>query len=259
SQMFLDLLIDRDAIQDDADYFEPPDGSTQLRALQSDLFAIESQDAATGDTTYPEYDGTIQIHSCCSKRREVETLWDYLLERFDSAPSLKPSEILVMAPDIQAYRSHIDAVFGARKGTSLEIPYTIADASSASRSPVFGGLAALLEAPATRAGANEILALLESPLLREAFRFSDLDLERIEYWIRAAGIAWGWDAEHREANGGFPTARSSWRELQIRLGAGLAHGEETETPSGFLAMNELEGDLSDTAGRLLECLQLARG
>lgn len=259
SQMFLDLLIDRDAIQDDADYFDPPDSATQLSALQSDLFTLESQDAAAGETTYPEFDGTIQIHACCSKRREVETLWDFLIERFDNAPSLRPSEILVMAPEIQSYRSHIDAVFGAHQDASLEIPYTIADASSASQSPVFSGLAALLKTPATRAGANEILALLETPLLREAFRFSDLDLERIEFWIREAGITWGWDADHREERDGFPTPRSSWRELQIRLGAGLAHGDDAETPSGFLALSEQEGDLSDTAGRFLECLQLARG
>ena len=255
SQMFLDLVIDKDPQQDDSS-FDPPDEDTQLHALQADLFTLACRDFAETGESLPPYDGTLQIHSCANRRREVETLWDFLIARFESDPTLAPSQILVMAPDIQKYRSHIEAVFKSKRGTHLEIPYTVADTSAASTGGPLGGLAALFRSANTRASAAEVLALLETPLLREAFRFSDLDLERIEFWIRELGIAWGWGADHRRSRDAFPTDRNTWSELRSRLSAGLAFSSDAPLPSGFSAYPEIEADLCDTAGRLLECLAL---
>lgn len=255
SQMFLDLLIDKDAQQDDL-AFAPPEEVSQLTALQSDLFTITNRDCESGESPFPQYDGTIQIHSCASRRREVETIWDHIVHRLDSDPSLTPSQILVMAPDIQKYRSHIEAIFEAKRDTSLFIPYTIADATTGNRSGVFSGLSILFQTASSRATSADILVLLETPLLREVYRFSDQDLERIEFWIRELGITWGWNSIHREQHDGFATDRNTWAELRSRLSSGLAFSSSIEAPSGFAAYPELEGELSDTAGRLLECLDL---
>ena len=255
SQMFLDLLIDKNAIQDDS-AFVAPNESTQLSALQSDLFTLAKRDCESGDAPFPAFDGTLQIHSCASRRREVETIWDAIVHRLDTNPDLSPSQIIVMAPDIQVYRSHIEAVFQSKQGSSLDIPFSIADSSAASRSPVLGSLANLFKILGTRATSTDILALMETPLLREVFQYSDRDLESIEFWIRELGITWGWDSEHREQHQGFATNRNSWQEARIRLSAGLAFSSEFETPGGFDAYPEIESGLGETAGRFLECLSL---
>lgn len=258
SQMFLDLLIDKDPLQDDAGFAAPDETLSQLSALQSDLFTIEDRDLAKGSESLPPCDGTIQVHSCSGRRREVETVWDLIVGRLEADPQLKASEILVMAPDIQKYRSHIDAVFKAKRGTKLDIPYSIADRSAGNRPGVFSGLFAILKAVSSRASSAEVLALVETPLLREVFSFSDQDIERIEFWIRELGITWGWDAKHREQHSSFATDRNTWREMRSRLMSGSLFADPVETPDGFLAYTEIEGDLSETAGRLLECLNLLR-
>ncbi|MDQ8187745.1 exodeoxyribonuclease V subunit gamma [Pelagicoccus sp. SDUM812002] len=259
SQMFLDLLIDKDPQQDDSQFVEPDAERSQLSCLQSDLFSIEDRDIAKGAPAFPPYDASIQLHSCSSRRREVETVWDLIVERLDSEPTLKASDILVMAPDVQAYRSHIESVFKAKRGTRLEIPFSIADSSAGSRPGVLSGVFAILNSVSTRASSSEIMALLETPLLREVFKFSDRDLESIDFWIRNLGITWGWDSEHRKQHESFATDRNTWRELRIRLLSGALFSGEALTPQGMLSYGEVESDLSETAGRLLECLELIRG
>ncbi|MDQ8200669.1 exodeoxyribonuclease V subunit gamma [Pelagicoccus enzymogenes] len=258
SQMFLDLLIDKDPQQDDSQFELPDESQSQLHCLQADLFNIEDRDLARGSTPFPPYDGSLQLHSCSSRRREVETVWDLIVQRLDQQPKLKASDILVMAPDIQDYRSHVEAVFKAKRGTHLEIPYSIADNAAGSRPGVLSGLFAILQSVSTRASAAEIMALLETPLLREVFSFSDRDLECIESWIRELGITWGWNAEHRSQHDSFATDRNTWHELRIRLLSGSLFSREAATPQGILAYPEIESDLADTAGKLLECLELVR-
>ncbi|MDQ8201846.1 exodeoxyribonuclease V subunit gamma [Pelagicoccus sp. SDUM812003] len=256
-QMFLDLLIDRDPIQDDSQFSEP-ESVSQLTALQSDLFTITRRSAPSGDQPYPAYDGTLQIHRCTTKRREVETLWDYLVHRLDSSPDLHPGDIMVMAPDINQYRSHIDAVFKSKRGTSLDIPYSIADAPNRIHSSLLSGLADILRSSSEEASSRSILSLLETPLLREAFSFSDIDIESIEFWIRELGITWGWDAQDRQSHHAFGTDLGTWKELEQRLVSGLFFGNEQALPNAYLSYNELEADLRDTAGRFTECLCLLR-
>lgn len=258
SQMFLDLLIDKDPQQDDSEFEQPDENDSQLTALQSDLFTIEDRDLAQGSTPFPPYDGSIQLHACSSRRREVESIWDLIVERLDSEPNLRASDILVMAPDIQVYRSHIEAVFKSKRGTPLEIPYSIADNSAGNRPGVLSGVFAILKSVSSRASSAEVLALLETPLLREVFSFSDRDLECIEFWIRELGITWGWDAEHRSQHESFSTDRNTWSEIRSRLLSGALFSSDVATPQTFRAYPEIESDLASTAGRFLECLELLR-
>ncbi|MBK1875833.1 exodeoxyribonuclease V subunit gamma [Pelagicoccus mobilis] len=258
SQMFLDLLIDKDPQQDDLSFEQPVESVSQLSCLQSDLFTIEDRDCELGSEPFPAFDGTIQVHSCSNRRREVETIWDLIVGRLEADPSLEANDILVMAPDIQKYRSHIESVFKSKRGTELEIPYSIADRSTGNRPGVFSGLYAILKSVSGRATSSEIMEILETSLVRESFSFTDRELECIEFWIRELGITWGWEAKHREQDSSFATDHNTWKELRIRLLSGGLFSENAATPSGFLSYSEIEGDLSDLAGRLLECLELLR-
>ncbi len=258
SQMFLDLLIDKNPQQDDSEFEEPEESASQLLCLQADLFNLLDRDLAQDAEPFPAYDASIQLHACSSRRREVETIWDLIVERLDSQPKLRASDILVMAPDIQEYRSHIEAVFKAKRGSHLEIPYSVADNAAGNRPGVLSGIFAILQSTASRSSSAEIMALLETPLLREVFSFSDRDLECIEFWIRELGITWGWDADHRSQHESFATDRNTWKELRTRLLSGALFSSDSATPQGFLAYAEVESELAETAGRLLECLELFR-
>jgi len=73
-------------------------------------------------------DRSVQIHVCHSPMREIEVLHDQLLNLFNQHPTLLPSEVVVLTPDIETYAPTIDAVFAPHAGTPT-IPYSIADRS----------------------------------------------------------------------------------------------------------------------------------
>lgn len=261
-QIFLDLLIDKDPLQDDL-CFQEPDTASQLQSLQNDLFNIVDRGASnetdfSNKDPFPKYDASLQFHLCSSRRREIESLWDYLIDRFDRNDDLTGSQILVMAPNIQKYSSHIEAVFGGKRGSPFEIPFSIADRSSQKTSPVLSGLSAILYSPSGRASSKDISAIIESTLIREVFSFSDDDLQTIVYWIQEIGVTWGWDKEHRKQHKSFPTDRNTWAELEYRLSAGLcfAADERLDETLEFSPFTDIESGLSETAGRFLELLEL---
>ena len=65
--------------------------------------------------------------------------------RFD--PPLQAREIAVMAPDIDPYRPHIEAVFGGLGGSRDYIPYALADLSPLAGEPLAEVFIRLLALP----------------------------------------------------------------------------------------------------------------
>ena len=57
-------------------------------------------------------DRSVVVHSCHGRMREVEALHDELMASFEADPTLETRDVIVMAPDIDAYAPYIDAVFG---------------------------------------------------------------------------------------------------------------------------------------------------
>lgn len=147
-------------------------------------------------------DHSIQFHVAHSPQREVEILHDRLLAAFDADPTLRPRDVIVMVPDIDAYAPHVRAVFGLHEpGDPRYIPYCLADQGRRATDPLVGGLERLLGLPNARVTASEVLDLLDVPALRRRFGIDEADLPVLARWIRDANVRWGLHAEHRAALG----------------------------------------------------------
>ena len=133
--------------------------------------------------------------------REVEVLYDQLLNCFETIPNLQPRDILVMTPEIEKYAPLIQAVFGYPEKDSMRIPYSLADRHPRSESLPIDTFLTLLELPGSRYTAPQIFALLGSRALRRRFQFSDEDLSLIRDWIEDTAIRWGIDGDDRERMG----------------------------------------------------------
>lgn len=254
-QAFLDLILDKDPIHDDGAFFEPDPG-TQLGCLQSDLSLLENRSSEEiPQYPFPSYDGTIQIHRSTGARREVESLWDYLLDYFSNNPDNQSSDVLVMAPDIQDYVGHIESIFSIQERSSISIPYSIADQSGAQESVFISGAIDYLELSEKRVTNLEVIELLKHPITLDAFSFSESNIERIESWIHETGIVWGWDDKHRSSFNAFPTKRNTWSEFRTRVSAGIAFRDsESLIPGDHSPFCEIEGESVELAGRFLEFL-----
>src|ERR1700693_5776831 len=115
--------------------------------------------------------------------REVEVLYDQLLDCFETMPSLPPRDVIVMTPEIEKYAPFIRGVFGYPENELMRIPYSLADRHPRSESLPIDMFLTLLDLPGSRFTATQIFALLGSRALRHRFGFNDEDLSLIRDWI----------------------------------------------------------------------------
>ena len=194
-------------------------GETNLGAVQRDI--LERAAPGTLGSAPDQADDTIQIHVCHSATREVEVLHDRLLGIFDRHPDIQPADVLVLAPDLDAYAPAVEAVFGAA-GT---IPFNI----GRQRARVGTAISALLDLLAlvgSRYAASQVLAPLRCASVRKSFGLEESDLGRVREWVRRAGIRWGMDATHRVEQDVVAPAHNNWRHGLRRLLLAYAIPEE---------------------------------
>src|SRR5699024_11266581 len=110
---------------------------------------------------------------------EIEVLYDQLLYLLDHDPSLRPDERLIMTPDIETYAPNIDAIFGHPDNGRPPLPYSIDRASETTTAVVFATFLELLELADSRFKVTDIIYLIDSELLRQAYSFTYEEIERI--------------------------------------------------------------------------------
>jgi len=249
---FFDLLGELEC--EEFPFFREPEGDSLLAAIQSDILNLKETTSPTeGKRSVAPEDQSIRIHSCHSPIREMEVLYDQLLEMFAKNPGLEPRDILVMAPDIEFYAPYIQAVFDMPRPTHLRIPYSIADRNIRRESPVIDAFLRVLDLRNSRFCASEVMAILESPAVRSRFGLHEPDLRIIEQWISQSGIRWGIDAQSR-ANQGLPAlSENTWRAGLERLLLGYAMPGKGEMMfQGILPFDEVEGEGGLVLGRFCQ-------
>ena len=141
---FFDLLASFS--YDETTFFHDPGDSTRLACIQSDILNLRDRGEHPNEMRpVSEADRSILIHSCHSPMRELEVLYDHLLEMFERDSNLLPKDILVMAPEIETYAPFVQAVFDAPEDERKRIPYSIADRSMRKESQDVDAFLAMLD------------------------------------------------------------------------------------------------------------------
>ena len=251
-------LIARE-VQQASERFAQASGTSLLSQLQEDFRTLRDRTTESDRTTIHPEDDSLQVHSCHGLMREVEALHDYLLGLFQSDPSLKTRDIIVMAPHIDVYAPYIDAVFGTPESDAAHIPYSLADQSARQHFSVVSTFLKLLELGLSRFETPRVVSLLETDIFRRRFGLTAADLERIRRWIDECGTIWAIDAHHRTQLGYGSTNDFSWAQLEATLLDGYAlNGEEPRLRGDVLPFKDLEGDHVDTLDRFLQAFDLLR-
>lgn len=218
------------------DLFEPalPDGTDLtsaplLRQIQQDVFDLTplpepGEERRLGD------DRSLRFHRAHSRQREVEILQDRLLDAFEQADRagrpLRPRDIIVMVPDIDAYAPAVEAVFGTIESRDPRyIPFTIGDRRARSEAPLAVALERLSDLPGARLTLGDVLDLLEVAAFRRRFGLREEDLPLLRRWCRDAGIRWGLDGAQRQSlDLDTDFEQNSWRFGLRRMLLGYAVG-----------------------------------
>ena len=232
-----------------AEFFSPSESDKLLHRLQADILQLRDG-TAENPRQVSDQDRSILINSCHGPMREVEVLHDQLLDLLQRHPDLQPEHILVMTPDMDLYAPYIEAVFGdAREKAAL--PFDMADRGTISANALVGGFTALLNLSVSRYEVNDMLALLELPLIGRRFGLQDADLVPIVQWLRETGVRWGRDSGTRSRLGLPPTDQNSWQAGLDRLLLGYAMQPGGDSLfQDMLPCDEVEGALAPVLGSL---------
>ncbi|SHH23101.1 exodeoxyribonuclease V subunit gamma [Ferrimonas marina] len=224
-----------------------------LSQLQAGIFELDPVPQPPAPVS-PE-DDSIRFALAHSRQREVEALQDELLRRFAADPSLRPTDVIVMMPDVTAYAPHIEAVFGQLdRRDPRYLPFAIADRPERGFEPLVLALESLLSLTESRFAVSELLDLLAVPALRARFAIEEAQLPLLQRWVEQAGVRWGLDAQQRRSLA-LPEdlEQNTWHfGLQrMLLGYAVGRGEPWAGIEPFDEIGGLDAALVGSLSRLL--------
>ena len=171
TQSHIDLLVEAggEGMQDDA-RFEPNPSGTLLAQVQNAI--LELREVEPGSIALNDDDRSVEVHLCHSLTRELEVLHDHLLGLFAAGDGLRPCDVLVVTPDLEAAAPMIEAVFGTAPA-ERRIPFTITGRSRNTINAPVRELLALMALVASRCPATAVFGLLQQPLVARRFGLDD--------------------------------------------------------------------------------------
>jgi len=213
-----------DYIYGSDDSFEPYeeyydiDKKTVLSTVQSEILTFDI------GNNERDADGSITVNSCHNPLREVEVLYDQLLDVFGKIPDLKPSDILVMTPDIEKYAPYIRAVFDNPYSGKETIPYSVADISERQSNRPAGIFMEVLDTVRGDFSVSEVFKILSYDIVADKFGISRADINTLGSVFSGAGACWAHSRNHLEKEELPITDIFTWKRALQRIALGLAEG-----------------------------------
>jgi exodeoxyribonuclease V gamma subunit len=177
-------------------------------------------------TPLPATDTSLELLACPSIRREVETVHNHIISALTEDVTLKQTDIAVLVPRMQTYRTAFGATFDARGS----LDYNLVDSTAGSDSVLAKGILHALSLAGSPFSRKAVIELLANPCVLRAMRASDEDLEIWIAWTEALGIFHHYDAEHRTRDELPPTTHHTWKQGLQRLRLGRILDTDSEAP-----------------------------
>lgn len=240
---FQELLLEQAQFDFEPESFELNQAGNILHQLQNDILnnSVEARGLSKDDS--------IGIHACHSRLREVEVLRDQLLQALEQDARLELRDIVVMAPDIEAYEPFISAVFS-------DIQHAVADRSLRLSNRALDAFISFLNLSQSRFGWQSVLDLLDRPVIYPGFGLSETDLDLVKYWLQETRVRWGKSAEHKKELDLPDLDANTWQAALDRMLMGYAVNSDSDFIDGVLPYPEIEGSSAQALGCLCDFMQL---
>jgi len=253
------------------EYFVTPEADTLLAALQRQILFLQ---LPAVPLTCAASDSSFKINLCHGRQREVEILYDTILDALESDPELKPDDIFVMAPDISIYSPYIGALFARLRSRpdAVRLDYTIVSARSILNLPEIKALLDLLRLFESRFLLSEVFDLFSQEVVRQRFSVSEAGLDLLSEWLQKAAVNWGFDGDFRKKVSSVDFSENSifWGLDRLLTGYGLAGSElydaeaaagtvwYGENATGFLPLAGIEGSEALVLGSFISFVSTLR-
>jgi exodeoxyribonuclease V gamma subunit len=263
-----ELLIANDVDLIDIARTEASPPTTLLQLMQSDIQNLQQRieldkRVATKEEYYADpitssnfaKDGSIAIHVCHNKLREVQVLFDCIGDLIINQPDISVADIAVYAPTIASYQDQIEAVFdnqymlGANNALT-KVPYHICGYQTTGSKALLTMLASLLTLD-YKFRVTDIFALLNQAVVMTNLGLSSSEVELIHTWFHDNNIHFGVDVEDYQTCDYPALDLFSWRSLINKLILGVAILPPNDGISSNYVYDNVEFAHVDLLNRLL--------
>jgi exodeoxyribonuclease V gamma subunit len=249
---------------------EAPNWLARVQNAMLDLVPEVSDQASDHDTAarMDESARGIEVHVCHSLSRQLEVLHDRLLGWFDDArapagdcagdalPGLRPSDVLVVCPDLASAAPLIDAVFGTTQSDERgRIPYRITGLPPSQANPIARVLLDWLALADRGVAAPEVVEWLRVDAIAARYGIDAVALDSVQGWLAAAGARRGLASEapaasEERAAHAVTGARHTFADALTRLFLGYAMPDDCDPVDAWLPVAGARGAEAELLGRL---------
>ena len=158
-----------------------------------------------------------------------------------------------MVADIDSYSPYIQAVFGSASGERW-LPWAISDRRATESHPALQAFITLLSLPDSRFASEDVLALLDVPVLAARFNIDEEGLRYLRQWVNESGVRWGMDDDNVRELDLPATGQHTWRFGLTRMLLGYAMDSSQGEWRSVLPYDESSGLIAELVGNLASLL-----
>lgn len=229
----------------------PSNGTTALDVLKRHLITDTAPKPNERAVLEPD-DDSISLHACHGIVRECDAVKDRLLALLDADATLELRDIAIITPDLPGIAPLIAGVLadgdepGQDRRNHPQLPFAIRDRSVAKANPLAETLTHLLTLAQSRVTLNDVSDLLHREVIREQLGLTTAEIGDLVALLRAAGVRWGIDSQHRLALSGVADTTGSFAYGFDRIVLGLAVPNQGErvvydvSPYAALATDDMQ-------------------
>ena len=190
------------------DYFVERNKKNLLSTFQNNIL-----DLAELDESEPVYVEELSPSICIqeingSKLEEIKTVYGVIQTLFEKE-DINLNDVLVLAPNINQYLSHIKTVFGRQNGFN---DFKVHDVEFLFISNLAKGLNDILSLINSDWTYDEIMKVLDNPLVQSNFEIDKKDIEYFKKILQKSRLRFAYDKDHKNSLAGYKNESGTWEE-----------------------------------------------
>ncbi len=240
TQDFLSLLYESEYLMQphEIETYDKYENETCLGMLKNSILKNNSDKLNCDDST-------IEVHSYQTKLREIEGLYNNILNILDKNSDISLEDIVVMCPKIDEYSPFIDGFFKDKN-----MKYTISDNKMPDEDEGIKAVFHIMENLSERFNVNQFIEFIELEAVKRKFQLSNSDVEMIKGWFESINLRWGLKENFIKENFENMNIFNTFEYCLKRLLYGYLSGKE-DIINDVLSYEELSLTHADILGKVL--------
>ncbi|QFQ32613.1 exodeoxyribonuclease V subunit gamma [Buchnera aphidicola (Aphis fabae)] len=235
-------------------YFKKYHIDNLLNNIKNNILNFQKNKQLFKKTINPK-DNSISINICYSKQHEIEVLYKILIEILNTNNNIKPHDIVVTSFELNSYITHINSVFKSNNKKE-NISFYISEKNCKNKQKILYLFNKILNLSDIRFNNEEILELLDIPIISKNFSISEEEIKILYNWVKSTNIRWGVNKKHQNDLHFLEIDKNTWFYGIDKLLLSYATNEKNKIWNNILSFISIDFSKSELIGKLSHLINI---